>query len=52
MEEGLLVPIPTPTSVIFNVWWVALLKILNTSADNVLVEEGDDFGFSGTLVGE
>ena len=23
-----------------------------TSADNVLVEEGDDFGFSGTLVGE
>jgi len=23
-----------------------------TAADNVLVEEGDDFGFSGTLVGE
>ena len=23
-----------------------------TSADNALVEEGDDFGFSGTLVGD
>ena len=23
-----------------------------TSADNVLVEEGDDFGFSGTITGD